>query len=164
MTEVASPIREARAKVDARLLPVGETAYILGFAGLLPQVAALGVTGFGRDSDLGPLFAFGYASLILSFIGGLWWGVAMREPAYQGRTLLAGVIPSLAAAVLILASGAAILPLGWALVLIGSGVMLTLLVDRRMADRGHMPRGWMGLRIVLSLGLGGLTVLTGILA
>lgn len=164
MNDGAMPAAAAHPAHRSHGRALGETAYILGFAGLLPQVVALGVTGFGHGSDLGPLFAFGYASLILSFIGGAWWGFAMGDTAYQSDTALAAVIPSIIAAALVLASIGAMLPLRWALVLIGASLMLTLLFDRVMAARGQTPSGWMGLRIALSIGLGSLTILTGIIA
>ena len=45
----------------------------------------------------------------------------------------------------------------------GSAVALTLLVDRRLVASGDTPVGWMRLRVPLSLGLGGLTILAGVL-
>lgn len=148
---------------------ISESAYILGLAGLLPQVAALTTTLLGHGSaaggsDLGPLFALGYACLILSFIGGIWWGFAMCRVAHQGMATIVAVIPSLFAAALILMTIAAPLSTRWALVLAGSAVIATLVIDRRLLDTGVMPPGWMALRMPLSLGLGTLTILTGISA
>ena len=148
---------------------VGEAPLILGYAGLLPQIAAVATCVFGGGSDVGPMFAFGYATLILSFLGGIWWGFAMRSgdggagAPGQGRIATWAVMPSLFGAGLILLSIAHVVPMHWALVLLGSAVMLTLLVDRRLRDAGHAPDGWMALRIPLSIGLGGLTILSGIL-
>lgn len=142
---------------------VCETPLILGYAGLLPQFAGVATCFFGGDSDLGPMFAFGYATLILSFIGGIWWGFAMRDPEGQGQAATLAVIPSLIAASLILLSIARLLPLSWALIALGCAVILTLLIDRRMVDRGIAPQGWMAMRAPLSVGLGALTILSGIL-
>lgn len=148
---------------------VGEAPLILGYAGLLPQIAAVATCAFGGDSDIGPMFAFGYAILILSFLGGIWWGFAMRtgegsEATWgQGRIATWAVMPSLFGSALILLSIAHVVPMSLALVLLGSAVMLTLLVDRRLRDAGHTPEGWMALRIPLSIGLGSLTILAGVL-
>lgn len=152
---------------------VGESPLILGYAGLLPQIAAVATCVFGSDSDIGPMFAFGYAIMILSFLGGIWWGFAMRTPEAddgdvavawgQGRIACWAVIPSLFGAALILLSVGHIIPMHWALVLLGSAVVTTLLIDRRLSDAGHAPAGWMAMRVPLSVGLGGLTILSGIL-
>lgn len=142
---------------------VGESPLILGYAGLFPQVAALATCFFGRDTDVGPMFAFAYAALILSFLGGIWWGFAMNSGRDQGRIATLAVIPSLFGALLILLSISHILSLGCALVLMGSAVMMTLLIDRRLVANDIAPRGWMALRIPLSIGLGSLTILCGVL-
>lgn len=142
---------------------VGESPLILGYAGLLPQIAALATCAFGMDSDMGPMFAFGYATLILSFLGGIWWGFGMSASVEQGRIAGIAVLPSLFGAALILLSIAHVLMLGWALVLLGSAVIATLLVDRRLVACGVAPAGWMGMRVPLSVGLGTLTILCGIL-
>ncbi len=152
---------------------VGESPLILGYAGLLPQIAAVATCVFGGSSDVGPMFAFGYAIMILSFLGGIWWGFAMRTPEAgdgkdaatwgQGRIACWAVVPSLFGAALILLSVAHIVALHWALVLLGSAVVTTLLIDRRLSDAGHAPAGWMAMRIPLSVGLGGLTILSGIM-
>ncbi len=141
---------------------VGESPLILGYAGLLPQAAASATCVFGGTGDLGPMFAFGYATLILSFLGGIWWGFAMRSAEDQGRIAIWSVLPSLFGAGLILLSIAHILSLAWALVLLGSAVMMTLLIDRRLVERHIAPTGWMAMRIPLSIGLGVLTILCGI--
>ena len=142
---------------------VGESPLILGYAGLFPQIAAVATCVFAGDSDVGPMFAFGYAALILSFLGGIWWGFAMRTGTHQGRIATLAVLPSLFGALLILLSIAHILPLGLALVLMGSAVIMTLLIDRRLVSDDIAPAGWMALRVPLSVGLGALTILCGIL-
>nr|WP_277998603.1 DUF3429 domain-containing protein [Sphingomonas liriopis] len=134
---------------------------ILGYAGLFPQIAAVATCVFAPESDMGPMFAFGYATLILSFLGGIWWGFAMRT-ANQGQIASIAVLPSLFGAGLILLSIAHVLPLGWALALMGSAVMLTLLIDRRLVEEHIAPAGWMSLRAPLSIGLGVLTIGCGI--
>lgn len=136
---------------------------ILGYAGLLPQVAAAATCAFDQTGTTGAMFAFGYAALILSFLGGIWWGFAMCVRRDQGRIACLAVAPSIVAATLILFSVGGIVSLPLALVLLGSAVLLTLLVDRRLTDSGMVPDGWMALRVPLSIGLGGVTILIGAL-
>jgi peptidoglycan/LPS O-acetylase OafA/YrhL len=142
---------------------VGEAGFILGFAGLLPQVVAVAALMLGLDSTIGHTFAFAYAGLIFSFVGGAWWGLVMRRPHHQGAMLIIATLPSLLVAALLLALASAVLPLRLALVLLGGGLMLTLSVDRHLVAKGDAPAGWMVLRTPLSLGLGVLTLIAGVL-
>jgi NhaP-type Na+/H+ or K+/H+ antiporter len=59
---------------------------ILGFAGLLPQIAALlALLVLGpRWHGAAVIVAFAYAALILSFLGGMWWA-SPREPNSEPR-------------------------------------------------------------------------------
>ncbi|NJR78043.1 DUF3429 domain-containing protein [Sphingomonas corticis] len=142
---------------------VRRTAFALGHAGLLPQMAAV---AFALDRDRGtPLFALFYALLILSFLGGMWWGFAMRradDPA-QGRLALMAVVPSLVAVAILLAAFVTG-RLDWALVAAGIALFLTLPVDRALVRGSDAPANWMRLRVPLSLGLGALTILAGWIA
>lgn len=135
------------------------TARLLGFAGLLPQFAFVGLQ-IARPDPGWSMLAFAYGALILSFLGGIWWGVAAGRDGDDARLVAVAVVPTLVAmALLILALNR--LTLRWPLVLLGSVIMLTLLVDRHLVDRRDVPAGWMRLRVPLSLGLGALTILAG---
>lgn len=153
---------------------VGGTARLLGYTGLLPQVAAVGLMLLGRrdPTDLAWLPVFGgyalallYGSLILSFLGGIWWGFAMRREHGQKALAVLSVLPSLVGA------GCALSALiglpqhmsGWPAVTLGSAILLTLLIDRQLAATGEAPARWMALRAPLSLGLGALTIAAGLL-
>lgn len=135
----------------------------LGLTGLLPQFACLAVLWFGpaewRFAALA--LAWGYAALIFSFLGGLWWGIAASfdnagGPA-PGWLWLASVAPSLIA----FASYAPWVFAGaWpgpSLVVLGLGLIASLWVDRRIA--AFSPPWWLQLRVPLSLGLGIATLL-----
>ncbi|WP_267395758.1 MULTISPECIES: DUF3429 domain-containing protein [unclassified Sphingomonas] len=147
---------------------VGEAPLILGYAGLLPQTAALATCFFESADKIGAMFAFGYGVLILSFVGGIWWGFAMRahegasSSPSQGAVASAAVTPSLLATLLILLAVVRMIPLAWALVLLGSAIITTLLFDRKLAQAGLTPEHWMEMRIPLSIGLGLLTILCGV--
>jgi peptidoglycan/LPS O-acetylase OafA/YrhL len=154
LLETRSPSGEGR---------VGETGFILGFAGLLPQVAAVASLAIGMDGAIGHCFAFAYAGLIFSFVGGTWWGLAVRRPGPQGALLMAAVVPSLLVAALMLGMVGAVLPLRLSLVILGGALMLMLPMDRHLVAKGDAPVGWMTLRTPLSLGLGVLTLIAGVL-
>lgn len=103
-----------------------------------------------------------YPVVILSFLGGMWWGIAMRREDGQGQLVVLAVCPSLAALVLValfLLTGR----LDLTLASVGIAIILTLLVDYSLVERGEAPANWMRLRVPLSLGLGGLTILLGVL-
>ena len=54
------------------------------------------------------------------------------------------------------------LPRGQCLLLTGASLIGTLGIDYKLAAGGISPPGWLSLRIPLSLGLGGLTILMAI--
>lgn len=145
---------------------VSRTAHLIGLAGLLPQAVAviLIVTGRGAFGFwAGVLLALAYGAIILSFVGGVWWGFAMRRDAGQAALAAISVIPSLVALALVIAAAATGLA-HLALIALGVAIALTLLVDRYLVATGEAPAGWMRLRIPLSLGLGLITILAGVLA
>ena len=147
-------------------------ARILGYAGLLPSLLALGwaLTALGRPGG-GPLvygLAMGaqvYAALILSFLGGMWWGVAALRvaPERLWSWLVMAVAPSLVAAAAFLSAWIAPPPRGIALML-AAGLVLALFGDARLVREGLVPVWWMRLRVPLSVGLALETVVLGFLA
>lgn len=52
----------------------------------------------------------------------------------------------------------------WPLILLGIAVLLTLGVDAHLVRTGEAPANWMNLRLPLSVGLAGLTIVAGMLA
>lgn len=133
----------------------------LGLAGVLPQLACLAYvwSGDGEWVDSARIAGGLYAGLILSFLGGTWWGIAAAAPAAEGRGVLgwvwvAAVLPSL------VAFGAG---LWWlarpeqpqpALAVLAFGLLASPLVDGRLATMALAPRWWTGLRWPLSMMLG----------
>ncbi len=142
---------------------VGRVAFALGFAGLIPQVAVVGLIWTdphgGYDIPFG--IAYLYPSLIISFLGGIWWGFAMRRDAGQAGLAVLAVLPSLAPLALL---PMALTSWRWPLVLLGIALFATLAVDRRLTRTGEAPANWMVLRVPLSVGLGALTIVAGLLA
>lgn len=134
-------------------------ARVLGYAGQVPQVLAVVLLTDLETRWIGLAGGFGYAALIFSFLGGVWWGVAVSHPQAPRWIYVAAVLPSLIAL-------AAYLPwiFGWvwpgpSLVVIGLCLILSPAVDREMALQLPLPDGWVALRSRLSVGLGLLTLL-----
>lgn len=145
-----------------------QTALIAGYCGLLPQIlAAILVFTDSEYRWTGLAAAYGYAALIFSFLGGIWWGFGMtarKTDAAAGPIFILAVAPSLI-------SFATYLPWIWgwewpgpSLAWIGIFLIASPLADRWLQHRCHLPAGWMKLRWHLSLGLGGLTLLLAIMA
>ena len=147
-------------------------ARILGYAGLLPNLIALGwaLTALGRPGGAALVYALAmgaqvYAALILSFLGGTWWGVAAVRvaPDRLWSWLAMAVAPSLVAAAAFLSAVIAPPPRGIALVL-AAGLVLALFGDARLVREGLAPEWWMRLRVPLSVGLAVETLALGFLA
>ena len=144
-------------------------ARALGAAGLLPMLAVLAVLAgdFSTESrDAALSIGHGYAALILSFLGGLWWGLAARpQPAaVPGWIWIAAVAPSLVAFFPMVGMALGLWGAVPALTMTGGGLLLALLVDRKLVALGLAPVWWMRLRVPLSLGLGGMSLIAAGLA
>jgi len=159
--------------ISATRAPAPPTAArMLGYAGLIPNLVALGwqLTALGRPggeivvTGLG-LAAQVYAAVILSFLGGAWWGLAAAKaaPDRLWSWLAMAVVPSLVAAAAPLTGLIAPSPRGMAL-LLAIGLVVSLAGDRRLARAGLAPDWWMRLRVPLSVGLAAETLAAGLLA
>lgn len=136
-----------------RTLP--SIAMLLGIAGLIPFAACgLGALANTPPNDaLALLGLVAYGAVILAFLGGVHWGFGLdagsTAPADIQRARFGlGVIPALIGWVALL-----IAFLGYArsaLALLVLGFLITTILESRASRRGYMPRGYMGLRWVLS--------------
>jgi hypothetical protein len=120
-------------------------AIALGIGGLLPFVVLALVVWFGgpwRGFATGSLMAYG--ALIVSFLGGIHWGLAMREGVAPRAHLVWGISASLLAWVSIL------LPRGIDLMALGATLVACWVADRALYPRLGL-QGWMGLRTQLTL-------------
>ena len=138
-------------------------ARMLGYAGLLPQIACIALILIDSPYRYSALFmGFVYPAMIFSFLGGVWWGQAItRLSAASAGVYIVAVLPSLIAAALFIPYLE-----GWdwpgpAMLYLGAFLMLSPMVDRAL---GYAARDFMRLRWHLSLGLGALTIATGVLA
>ena len=139
--------------------PLPRRAVALGFVGLLPQVAALWATRVDATRFIGLAAGYFYAALILSFLGGIWWGIAASRPGAPRWLPVAAVVPSLVA----FASGIPWMTGGdWpgpSLAVLGLALMATALVDWVLRRRDLIDARLFKLRLALSLSLGALTLL-----
>lgn len=138
--------------------PVPLPALLLGFAGLIPPVVltAVALLDLSLFAPSTPGFVLTYAAVILSFLGGSWWGFVCRAERPNWALLGIAVLPALAgwAAIFSFKPPTALFALAGALV--AALAVDSLLVHGRLA-----PRWWMGLRTPLSFGLALCCVLSG---
>lgn len=134
---------------------------LLGAAGLLPPVLAIMVRlAAGGDAPLSGTalrLAILYAMLILSFLGGIWWGAgaAKAPPERQSAIFVLAVAPSIVALLLFVLTGP--LPLV-ATILLAVVIAISPLADAWLCAMDLMPGWWMRLRVTLSLLLAALVL------
>lgn len=117
----------------------------LGYAGLLPFVLGALLVWLVRE-EAHPYVALAlsaYGALIASFLGGIHWGLAFRQPEPPTPWLVWGVVPSLLAWV------AVIMPPSAGLVILGLLLLACYAVDRRLYVQEGVAH-WLTLRFRLS--------------
>lgn len=145
-----------------KLSHIPHPALLFGAAGLLPALACLGVALAGPPAwrDAAFLLATIYAGVILSFLGGAWWGLSCAPGAHPSlaQLLLFSVAPPLAA-------WAAIYFLTRAsLIVMAILFVASLVMDRRLLQLGLAPPWWFDLRLPLSAGMAILSLLIALVA
>ena len=121
----------------------------LAYAGLLPFVLGALLVWAVRADVQGyvALALSAYAAVVLSFLGGIHWGLAMRQPQPAPprltRGLVWGVVPAL------VAWPAALMPPDAGLVILGAMLIVSYAVDRRLYP-AHGVAAWLTLRFRLS--------------
>ena len=126
--------------------PLSDTARLLGHAGLLPFVLGALLVWVGLAPDLHAFVTLAlsaYAGLIVSFLGGIHWGLAFRHSAPPASLFIWGVVPSLVAWL------AVIMPPYAGLVVHGTMLVLCYGVDRRVYPAQGIAH-WLTLRFRLS--------------
>lgn len=117
----------------------------LGWAGILPFLAGA-VLMWLVSAEAHPYVALAlsaYAAVIVSFLGGIHWGLAFRETPAPALLLGWGVLPSLVAWV------AVMMPPSAGLVIHGLMLLACYAVDRRVYPQ-HGAAHWLTLRFRLS--------------
>lgn len=134
---------------DSETQPIPPTALILGGLGLLPFVVLALSQWFAWPfipSQRGLASGMIYGAVILSFLGGIRWGVALRPSPRQSFDLSASVISSLIGWVALLLSP--VVGLG----LLISGFLLQALWDILSVEQGYLPNWYGKLRMLLTCG------------
>lgn len=129
-------------------LPLNPLAQRLAYAGLVPFVlgALLVWLLAGHNDDAHAFVVLGlsaYAGVVVSFLGGIYWGLGMRQTIPSPQPFVWGVVPALAAWVAVL------MPAYAGLVLHGAMLIVCYLVDRRLYPQLG-ARAWLTLRFRLS--------------
>ncbi len=155
---------ESPASVEAKIMSdayrrsmneVPATARWLGYLGLLPFVAQMlaAVLGPSGEDSLAAHAALGvatYGAVILSFLGGITWGLTVNNPAIAGtqgsRELMYSMLPALGA------WAALLLPTTFSLWFLAIGFAIAFVHDYRTAALHQLPAWFMRLRLHLSLG------------
>lgn len=125
------------------------TARLLGYAGLIPFFAGAVWVWAARDTPAVGFATFAlatYAATITAFLGGVHWGPALREGGRDIAALAWGVMPQLAAWLVLL-----LLPSRLVLAALAALLALCYLVDRRMYVRAGLTE-WLPMRLQLTLG------------
>jgi hypothetical protein len=139
---VSTTLTAADTPAAAGLTPA---ALRLGYAGLLPFVAGALLVWLVRE-EAHPYVALAlsaYGAVIVSFLGGIHWGLAFRHTEPPLRLLVWGVLPALVAWL------AVIMPPSAGLVILGAMLVACYAVDRRLyAEEGVAH--WLMLRFRLS--------------
>ena len=138
---------------ESREIPATQRfAWILGLAGLLPFVAQALFSWLSPPSELtGVLRSQAhYAASILTFLGALHWGVTLAAPSIVDGAAVTrmvwSVIPSIFAWIVTL------YPIHVSLPLLFAGLLVALAVDWALYRDTPVPRWFMSLRLVLSVG------------
>ncbi len=126
------------------------TALVLGIAGLIPFIAGALVALFGPPHiQSTATFAVGaYAAVILSFLGGVKWGILLDD-THKLRSWLPitlSVIPSIVAWVALLLSYKTML------LVLAAGLVLQYIIDQYSVTQSQLPPWFGKLRTILSIG------------
>ncbi|MBB4285627.1 DUF3429 domain-containing protein [Roseospira goensis] len=134
--------------------PIPPAVVWLGGTGLLPFLAGttLAWVGDGAAAETGRFAVLTYGAVILSFLGGIVWGVAAAETHRLDRDgsvelFALSVLPPLVGWSALFLHG----PHGFTL--LGLAFLGQLALDKRMRDLNLVPPWWIGLRLVLTTGV-----------
>jgi hypothetical protein len=129
----------------AAQVPLPRLAQMLGYAGLIPFVvlAAMAWTLDVSEQALATFVLRAYAVTIVSFLGAIHWGLAMRQSPASPWLLVWGIAPSLIGWVSLLLVPAA------ASLILAATLWLCFLVDRRVYPTFGL-RAWLRMRLVLT--------------
>ena len=122
------------------------TARILGYAGLIPFYAtAVGAlfTGGAEGVVLLLHLQVTYGAVIASFLGGVYWGLAMDTARSTGSILMRSVVPGLAGWGIVIVFSFLIYRI-WLPLILSIILFLALYANDRHAVRTGLLPGWYG--------------------
>jgi len=127
-------------------------ALLLGLLGLIPFVSPMLALLIPYDPfEMGMralhMILVTYAALIASFLGGVRWGNALEKPHRHMLDFTVSVIPPLVAWL------ALAMPRPYDLVLLLAVFLMLGIGDVGLATRGHAPRWFGKLRVILTTGV-----------
>lgn len=135
--------------MDKTVNKARQIAWMLALAGFAPfAFLALALLFSGKTSPLHTLFLDGfrtYSAIILSFLGGIRWGMALRDDPVDHRSMAISVAPSI---------------VGWLALFLAAPIGLPILLvaycaqgawDSFSIHAGKAPAWFAGLRITLTL-------------
>lgn len=138
---------------DSVSLTPERVARWLGYGGLLPFAAAAALVAMlsaGEWHTLASRVLLAYGAVILSFLGGIVWGLTLRNetlaPGLAAREFVYSVCPSLLGWVALL------MPLRSGAGLLAACVCAAFVHDALLARQHELPRWFLSLRLQLSLG------------
>ncbi len=125
--------------------PLPLSARRVAYAGLLPFVLGALLVWLVNDTahPYVTLALSAYAAIVVSFLGGIHWGVGFAQPDPPASLFLWGVLPALLAWV------AVMMPPNAGLALNGALLVLCYLIDRKVYPAQGLAR-WLTLRFRLS--------------
>lgn len=137
----------------------------LGVAGLLPALACVVLASVEPAArGVAAIVGGGYAALILSFLGGMWWMQALLRSDARWWPYLLAVVPSLAGSAVLLAVVGGVAPPAAALTVLALVLLASPLGDRAIGPLLREVPAWRQLRLTLSGGLGALTLALALVA
>lgn len=130
----------------AATAPIPRAALALTWLGLVPfLVSAAALFTRGPLGAFASLSLLAYGAVILSFLGGIHWGLAMRgDPPDAGRLTLS-TLPALIGWAALLLEG------GWGMLLLALAFLLVLAADWSLARQALVPAWYPTLRWPVTL-------------
>ena len=122
------------------------TARAIGYAGLIPFICLSGLSVLWRDFPHSAILLslLAYGATIISFLGAIHWGLAMREDQPDRIAIIWGVIPSL------LAWGSLIVDNHWGLAIEFITLWVCFLVDYKLYPKFGVGQ-WLSMRLQLTV-------------
>lgn len=118
---------------------------LFGGLGIIPFVAGALLANIPSTSASGHWLVIGYGAVILSFLGGIQWGVGLKTVPRAWLPYLVAILISLTGWVSLLLA-----PL-WGLLLLGAGFIAAFFYDAITTPLFDLPGWFIRLRILLTL-------------